>query len=101
MLLKIILAIVCVKILIDLLWIKEGLLLMDDVMLHPIGDKSSEKINCNLNIVFPNFVVDKTYPVIDEVTKTPKDIGVYTNDPNLLYIGYNNILKASNPNYCK
>ena len=112
MLLKIILVIVFVKILIDNLWIKEGLTdkekkllnegdfsLTEDVVLQSM-DKPKNPNYCNVNIIFPSFKVNEEYPYMDPATKTPKMVGSFNNDAQNLYNSFKNIKKAANPEDC-
>lgn len=85
MLLKIILVIVFVKILVDLLWIKEGLLDLDPPVLNRVNDTTPKNENCNINIKFPNY---------DSATNT------YNNNNNYIFNNFSNIKKAANPDVC-
>lgn len=85
MILKIILAVVIVKILIDILGFKEGYLDLDPTPLNHVGDSKPKTDNCNVNIVFCPY---------DPVTNT------VTNGNNCLYHNFRNIQKASNPDDC-
>jgi hypothetical protein len=112
MLLKIILVIVFVKILIDTLWIQEGLTLTDsekqiihndfslteDISLQSMDERKNPN-HCNVNIIFPELEVNKEYPYIDPETKQPKIVGSYSNGQNL-FNSLKNIKKAANPRDC-
>lgn len=84
MILKIILVIVVVKILIDFLWIKEGLTDTFDTALNQTGDKAVIE-KCSINIKFPNY---------DSINK------VYNNDNDYIFNNYQNIKRAANPDVC-
>lgn len=85
MLLKIILVIVFVKILVEFLWVKEGLLDLDPPILNRVNDTTPKSENCNINIKFPNY---------DSVTNT------YNNNNNYIFNNFSNIKKAANPDAC-
>jgi hypothetical protein len=82
MLLKIILVIVFVKMLMDYLCIKEGLLDISPT-LNEIGNKSTD--TCNVNIKLPNY---------DIAT------GTYNNNNNFIVNNFSNIEKSANPSIC-
>jgi hypothetical protein len=115
MLLKIILVIVFVKILIDFLWITEGLAvkeiidkvnnmnegefsLTEDVALQSMG-QSKKPNHCNVNIIFPKLEVNKEFPNIDPETKKPKMVGSFPNGEDLFY-SFQNIKKSAKPEDC-
>ena len=108
MLLKIILVIVFVKILIDVLWITEGLAvnnrnegefsLTEDVVLQSMGQSKTPN-HCNVNIVFPSFQVNNKYPYIDPETKKPKMVGSFPGGDDLSH-SFKNIKKTANPENC-
>jgi hypothetical protein len=112
MLLKIILVIVFLKILIDFLWIKEGLAvkeiinnmnedefsLTEEVALQSMGQRKKPN-HCNVNIVFPKFDVNKEYPYIDPETKTQKMVGSFPDGEDLFH-SFKNIKKVAKPEDC-
>lgn len=114
MLLKIILVIVFLKILIDFLWIKEGLSVKEinnNVNSNEVGFSLTEEVtlqsmdqrkkpnHCNVNIVFPNFEVNKEYPYIDPETKKPKMVGSFPDGEDLSH-SFKNIKKVAKPEDC-
>jgi hypothetical protein len=115
MLLKIILVIVFLKILIDILWITEGLTvkeiinevnnrnegefsLTEEVALQSMGQPKKPN-HCNVNIVFPSFEVNKEYPNIDPETKKPKMVGSFPDGEDLFH-SFQNINKYAKPENC-
>lgn len=114
MLLKIILVIVFLKILIDFLWIKEGLSvkeinnnvnsnedgfsLTEETALQSM-DQRKKPNHCNVNIVFPSFQVNKEYPYNDPVTNKPKIIGSFPDGEDLSR-SFKNIKNVAKPEDC-
>jgi len=97
MFLKIILVIVFVKLLTDLLWIKEGLpAVVDQEQLTTIKMSDSDNATadgCNINIVFPN-------PVYYTNDKGEQVLSNYDTKNNYINNDWKNINKAANPDDC-
>jgi len=97
MFLKIILVIVFVKLLTDLLWIKEGLPgVIDQEQLTTIKMSESDNAtasSCNINIIFPN-------PVYYTNDKGEKVLSHYNTNNNYINNDWKNINKSANPDDC-
>jgi hypothetical protein len=100
MILKILLALVFVKLLTDRLWIKEGIgtedmmgLGLRNVTKYEPTNDPSVSTRCSTNILFPQFVEDKKFP-------NKERTGIYTNDNNFMYNNFRNIQKVANPDMC-
>ena len=97
MFLKIILVIVFVKLLTDLLWIKEGLpSSIEQEPLNAVGKNASEDgtvSSCNINIKFPN-------PVYYTNDKGEQVFSHYNTANNYINNDWKNINKSANPDDC-